>query len=212
MIESVRSEGAGLLVIDHLSQILGNVDENTSQVAGIMASLRGMAESLNLAIVLIHHQVKGSTRFGITASDSLRGHGSILASCDLAAMVERRTLDRNSVNVKPVACRGPALENFAAKFAWTSRVDGSLELQEARFFGIDISSVEAEIEAAVVEILEDSSGLNQTELRTQVAEQVEAAGDPAIRAALVRMKKADKIKTKRGKQNAILYRLAGEDD
>ena len=207
MIESVRGEGAGLLVIDHLSQVLGDVDENTSQVAGIMAALRGLAESLNLAIVLIHHQVKGSTRFGISASDSLRGHGSILASCDLAAVVERQTIDRQAVNIKPVACRGPALENFAAKFGWTAKDDGSLELQEARFFGVDVGSIELEIEAAVLEILEDDPGITQTALRSQVAEQVEAAGDPKIRAVLSRMERAGKVKVKPGKQNSKRYEL-----
>lgn len=204
--------GVGLLVVDHLSQVLGDADENTSAVAPVMSALRGLAEALNLALVLVHHQVKGASRFGISSSDALRGHGSILASCDLAAVVERQTLDPLGVGIKPVAVRGPNVSEFAAKFSFEPKQDGSLELETARFWGVKSESVDAEIEAAVVSALQSSPGLNQTALRAAVAESVSGAGDPAIRAMLARLERDKRVFVKKGAQNSKLYSLPGGDD
>lgn len=201
-----------MLVIDHLSQVLGDVDENTSAVAGVMANLRGMAESLDLSLILIHHQIKGVARFGVSSSDALRGHGSILASCDLALHIERQTLDPLGVNVKPVAVRGPGLDEFAAKFAYEQKSDGSLELQSARFFGVGVEAVDAEVEAAIVLVLQDEPDINQTLLRQRVNERVSSAGDPTIRGVIARMERDGRLKIVRGKQNAKLYSLTEASD
>jgi len=212
LISAVRDAAAGMLVIDHFSQVLGDCDENTSAVSKIMSSLRGVAESQNLALILIHHQVKSAARFGITASDALRGHGSILASCDLAAVVERQVTDPLGVNIRPVAVRGPNVPEFAAKFSFEHKQDGSQELESARFFGVKLESLDDEIEAAVVSALQANSSLNQTALRAAVAEHVTGAGDPAIRSMLTRLERDGRVIVKKGVQNSKIYRLPGGAD
>jgi len=205
----VQDMAAGLLVIDHFAQVLGEIDENTSGVARVMSSLRGLAESANVAIVLIHHSVKNVARFGISSSDALRGHSSIIANCDLAALVERQTLDPLGINCKPVACRGPALDPFAARFSYEQKSDGSLELESARFFGEAVESVDIQIEQVVIDVLENDPGITQTALRAAVAQRVSGAGDPAIRSMLARLESDGRVVVKRGKQNAKLYELPG---
>jgi len=207
----VKDMALSLLIIDHFAQVLGPVDENTSGVAKIMSSLRGLAESANVAIVLIHHSVKGVARFSISSSDALRGHSSIIANCDLAALVERQTLDPLGINCKPVACRGPALDPFAARFSYQQKQDGSLELESARFFGESVESLDAQIEAAVVEVLAIEANLNQTALRAAVAGRVPGAGDPAIRSMLSRLESDGRVLVSRGRQNSKLYSLPGGD-
>jgi hypothetical protein len=203
----LKDLGAGMLVIDHFSQVLGDADENTSSVARVMSALRNLAENLNLALVLVHHVVKGVSRFGISSSESLRGHGSILASCDLAAVVERQQLDPLGVNIKPVACRGPNVEAFGAKFSYEPKKDGSLELESARFWGITTESVELQVERAILDVIGENSGINQTLLRGLVNQRVLGAGDPTIRQVVARLEKNGLIRVRSGKQNSKLYDL-----
>jgi hypothetical protein len=206
---SLSDLGVGMLVIDHLSQVLGDADENTAQVAGVMSALRGMAEALNLALVLIHHQVKSVAARGISSSDSLRGHGSILASCDLACVVERHTLDPLGINIRPVAVRGPGLEQFAAKFSYDQKTDGSLELNTARFWGFCLENVSEEIEQAILDTLRENSEPNQTKLRGLVSKKVPGATDQSIREIIARMEQSKAILWEKAKQNAKIYRLGG---
>jgi hypothetical protein len=157
------------VVIDHLTQITGDVDENTSEMATIMGNLRSMAESLNLAVILIHHQVKNASRFNISSSESLRGHGSILASCDLACVIERDKFVHDQVLIKPVAVRGANVDTIVATFSYQQKTDGSRELSTARFWGVSLEKQMAELDVrareAVEAILEHAPGLNKSALK-----------------------------------------------
>jgi hypothetical protein len=198
---------AGLVIIDHLTQITGSIDENTSEMATVMSNLRGMAEALNLAVVLIHHQIKGASRFGITASDSLRGHGSILASCDLAALVERSVTQKDQIGVRPAAVRGAGVDNFAAFFTYEHKQDGSLELDKARFWGVPPETAEQGIEQALIDTVSDEPGINQTALRAAVAELLDV-GDATIRKAISRLVRDGRFTVTDGKKGAKHYSLA----
>ena len=46
----------GLLVIDNLGPVSGEVEENSAQMADVMAGLRWLAEDTSATIVVIHHQ------------------------------------------------------------------------------------------------------------------------------------------------------------
>lgn len=210
LISQLEAMGARLVVLDHLSQVLGQTEENSAQMAPIMAQLRGIAEYCNAAVVIIHHQVKSAGRFGISASDSIRGHGSILASCDFAAVVERAPGSKDAVTVRPVAVRGAPVEAFGAQFSWEHKQDGSKELATARFYGMEVESMDGLIEAAILEALEGGS-MNQTELRAIAAEE-SGAGDQVIRKVIARMESGGRVKVKGGKQNSKIYSLPGGED
>lgn len=204
----LETYGAGLLVIDHLTQIVGDIDENTSGMAEIMGHLRGMAEAAGIALVLIHHQIKNSSRFGISASDSLRGHGSILASCDLAMIVERNRLAKDQINVTPAAVRGADIDSFSAMFTYAHKPGNSLELEEARFWGSKSETVNDEIDKTIIEVVEENPGLNQSQLRSQVLEILKPSGigDPAIRYGIVRLVKSGNL-IESTEKNKKLYDL-----
>lgn len=191
----LETYGAGLLVIDHLTQIVGDIDENTSGMAEIMGHLRGMAEAANLALVLIHHQIKNSGRFGVSASDSLRGHGSILASCDLALVVERNIALKDQINLLPAAVRGANVDPISALFTYEHKPGNSLELETARFWGTPVETLNAKIDKTILEVVEENPGLNQSQLRSQALDLLKPAGigDPAIRYAIARLVKSGSL-------------------
>lgn len=196
----------GLLVIDHFSQVIGQIDENTSQIASVMGNLRALAEDFNLALILIHHQVKNSGRFGISSSESLRGHGSILASCDLAAVVERSSANIAEITIKPVAVRGAPVSDINAVFAYEA-IEGGTELKSARFFGQEPEDIEFKVKEAILEVVENQDGINQTALRAEVSSLVPGVGDPLIRKLIVGLENSGDLLVKRGKQQSKLYSL-----
>jgi len=209
VLAGVTELGASTVFVDHFTQTTGNIDENLSDIKRIMGAFRALAEGANVAVNVIHHQTKNSARFGVSSSDSLRGHGSIPAMCELTALVERQVSDPLALTVRPIAVRGPAFDNFGAKFSFTPKTDGSLELDQARFWGVGVENIDAEIEMVVVDILENEPNLTQTALRAAVAQRVQSAGDPAIRSMLARLESDGRVVVKRGKQNAKLYELPG---
>lgn len=208
----LEQRGTGLLFVDHLTQVVGDVDENTSAISEIMGGFRRLAEQLRLAIVLVHHTVKSAGRFGVSAADSLRGHGSLLASSDFAAVVERQVMDRNAVVFKPVAVRGAPVDDFGAVFAFEWKGDGSRELESARFFGQTVEGMDSRLEEAILNVVRESPGINQTALRSETGYTVVDAGDLTIRKVISRLERNGALKVRAGKRQAKLYFLAASDD
>jgi hypothetical protein len=206
--QRIQNYQAGLVVIDHLTQITGDVDENTSGMARIVGNLRSMVEELNLALILLHHQIKGATRMGVMSSESLRGHGSILASCDLACLIERNENNRDQVLIKPVAVRGAMVDSFSAIFSYKQKDDGSQELEEARFWGIEAEKLEDQAEAAVIDILTNETNLKYTDLITSLTDDVVNLGNSKARRVISRLEREGTIKFKPGDKGAKLYYLS----
>ena len=202
---------AGLIVVDHLTQITGDVDENTSGMAEVMGNLRGMVEDLDLCLFLVHHQVKGMARFGIAGSESLRGHGSILASCDAAFQLERSKTEKDQVIVKPVAERGANVDALAAVFSYEQKSDGSRELEKARFFHIAAETADTLGELAVLDLLAVSPGITFTALKSALSDAVEEIGDHKARQIIHRLEREKKIYFEPGGKGAKLYYLLGEE-
>lgn len=212
MMRDFEALGPGLLIIDHLGQS-HKADENTGQMAVVMSSIRTMAEALNFGVGVLHHQIKHIARYGISGSEALRGHSSILAGADLAIQVERMATDRNGVNLKIVASRGYEIPDFGAKFAFEHKSDGSNELETARFFGAQVSSIDDQIEAEILAIVEMSPGLNQSALRSLVSESVENAGDVNIREVIAKVEAEHKVRVETtGKRGAAKYYHPAEVD
>jgi hypothetical protein len=200
----------GLVVIDHFSQILGGIDENAPQVSEVMAALRSVTERADVAVLIIHHQIKssGGKGRGYDAADTMRGSGAILAGVDIAVQVLRDAVEKNKILLKVVAVRGPDASDVAAQ--WTYDQDQSLDLQQARFWRDDIVTLSERIQDAILEALEGKT-LNQRGLRAAVAKMVPGAGDSAIRDTITLLENNGTIAYKEGKKNAHLYYLPGEE-
>jgi hypothetical protein len=130
-IETIRSVNAELVVIDNLGLITGDVEENSAEMASVMAHLRMIAEKTDAAIVVIHHQTKGNGNIGGRPGDRLRGHGSIEAAIDLGLHVGRKEAEATMVATK---VRGADVPKVVAEFSYEHK-PGTRDLIKAWFSG-----------------------------------------------------------------------------
>lgn len=195
----------GVLVIDHLGQALGAIDENSPLIAQVMGNIRQVAEACNLAIVLIHHAKKGQGKDSGAPEDQLRGHGAILANVDAAYLVERDKIERTHLKFTPVAVRGPDAPTLAAQFSFEQ--DANLELTQARFWRVTWQSNSAKAQNAILRALANGK-LNQTELRAGVKKDEQGLSDQNIRDAIAVLEGTAEILYTAGSKGAKIYRLA----
>jgi hypothetical protein len=211
MIERIRALGdVGVLVIDHLGQVFGGIDENSALASQIMGAIRQISETLNLSIILIHHAKKGIGKDSGLIEDQLRGSGAILAGVDAAFLVERDLVDKNQVTIKPVALRGPDAPNISANFSFEQ--DGNLDLTSARFWRIAYRSPDARAHDAIIQALRENGKLNHTELRAAVKKIDSGLSDASIREGITTLEGTKEIFYLKADKGAKIYELAGENE
>lgn len=148
--ELIQAHGSGLVVIDNLGLVSGDIDENSSKMAMVMGNLRWLCEECSCAVIVVHHIRKssGAGDNGTRKGEALRGSSSIEASLDLALYVERKERG-DTVSVIPTKVRAYVeYDAFGARFAYEHK-EGTKELAAARFFAEQSMSVE---EAAILKI------------------------------------------------------------
>ena len=146
----IKAQGVKLVVIDNLGLIIGEVEENSNEMAKVMGRFRQLVEDTGAATILIHHQRKGNPLMG-RAGDSLRGHSSIEAAIDLALRVDRE-MGSDEVKVLATKARGEQVTPFGARFTYHNDDQG--RLAGVRFWGIrweDIASREMKDDMAKVD-------------------------------------------------------------
>jgi hypothetical protein len=208
LLNRVTSLGVGAVVVDHLGAALGDAQESTDDVGEIMTNFRYLASDAGVTVFLIHHQTKGGGgRYG-DSMDSARGHGSIIANSDLALLVKRDSKDKDIAKIIPVACR--LSDDFGEIGArWTFEHEQSSKmLKTARFFSTTIISEAEKVDREIVEILQRTSDINQTELRSAVSNAT-GVGDYTIRQRISLLQKNGTIQFVDGPQSSKIYRLAG---
>ncbi|HKI53421.1 MAG TPA: AAA family ATPase [Anaerolineales bacterium] len=211
MIERIKGLGdIGVLVIDHLGQVFGPVDENSPLASQIMGAIRQISEACNVAIILVHHAKKGIGKAGGAPEDNLRGSGSILAGVDGAFLVERDMADKDQVTIKPVAVRGPDAPNISANFSYTQ--DENLDLTEARFWRIAYRSKTARAHDAIIEALKQNDKLNHTQLRAEAKRIDKSLSDANIREGIEILHGTREIIFVSAAKGAKIYELAGDSD
>ncbi len=211
MIERIQALGdIGVLVIDHLGQVFGGIDENSPLASQVMGAIRQIAESCNVAIILIHHAKKGIGKDSGNLEDQLRGSGAILAGVDAAFLIERDPIDKNQVTVKPVAVRGPDAPHISATFSFEQ--DENLDLTSARFWRIAYRSIAVRARDAIIQALKQNGKLNHTELRSATKQIDLSLSDSNIREAIATLEGTKEIFYVAGSKGAKIYELAGEND
>jgi hypothetical protein len=195
----------GVLVIDHLGQALGAVDENSPLIAQVMGNIRQIAEACNVGIVLIHHAKKGQGKDSGAPEDQLRGHGAILANVDAAYLIERDKAERTQLKLTPVAVRGPDAPTLAAQFSFEQ--DANLELTQARFWRVGWQSNYSRARDAILKLLREGKR-NQTSLRSTVKTLETGLSDQVIRDAIATLEGTGEILYTGGDKGAKIYRLA----
>ena len=215
----VQARGYKLIVIDNLGLSLGDVDENASEVGQVMANLRELAEESLAAVVVIHHQRKGTantTAAQARKGDTLRGHSSIEASLDFAALVER-VEGSDSIAIIPTKVRDYKVAgSLGARFTYT-HVGESFDLETARFYSESIESPE-ELARLVVRyciltaLLQADGELSKTDLTDKTKGVINASGVKSARAddikgQLQTLLNEGHIAESKGARNSYTYSL-----
>ncbi len=194
----IQDKGIQLVMVDNLGVVSGDADENSGDMVAVMSEFRQLAEETGAAVVLVHHQRKGTGYTG-RAGDSLRGHSSIEASLDLALLVEREELS-DTVTIKATKVRGEDVRPFSAVFTYDPGPNG--ELETAQFYGIAAEdnrsgqAIEREIMVALL-----GSSLNKTDLTKAVKEVLKDVGINRIRDWIDRLSATGKLVVSNGKNN-----------
>lgn len=140
-----------LIIIDNLSLISGDTDENSGQMSQVLSKLRWLSEETVSAVIVIHHQRKSNgaaAAAGVPKSESLRGHSSINAMLDMALLVERNGRE-DAVLVTPTKVRDyQDFESFGA--LWTfEHVPGTKQLASGRFWSKPVANTEEAVNIAI---------------------------------------------------------------
>ncbi len=147
----VRYYGYGLVIIDNLSLITGDVEENSGDMSRVMGNLRRLSETTNSAVVVVHHQRKSNGSIGasdIPKSETLRGHSSINAMLDLAILIDRKPND-DSLNIISTKVRGyRQFDIIGAHFTYDHK-EGTKEMRAARFWSKSVETTEEVINLAI---------------------------------------------------------------
>jgi hypothetical protein len=210
--QRIHALNAKLMIIDNLTTIKGVADENSAQMANVMANFRRLTEDTGAAVILLHHQRKdshqrsGSDTAG-RAGDRLRGHSSIEAAVDLALLVERPP-HADAVTLQGTKVRGVDVSPFGAQFTYDHK-PGTSELATAKFYGLAVEDrvSDCAIGEAVMAIVKANPLMNQRDLKTKVKEDLPAVGMHRIGGVIARLERKKKLKTKPGERGAKLYEV-----
>ena len=147
----IRHYSYGLVIIDNLSLITGDIEENSGEMSLVMGHLRYLSEATSSAVVVVHHQRKSNGSISandIPKSETLRGHSSINAMLDLALLVDRK-LNDDSVNIIPTKVRGfRQFDIIGAIFTYDHK-PGTKEMQAARFWSKSVETSEEVVNLAI---------------------------------------------------------------
>jgi len=163
--ELIKGLGVRVIFIDNLGLVTGNTEENNGEMAQLMGNLRWLADEHDLTITLIHHQRKSNGTIGGSKGDALRGHSSIMASLDLALLVERPE-NKDDITITPTKIRGYGqFSELGAMFTYEHR-PGTYDLQSAKFWGISPSTAERKDLDIIADVIHEIllAGPMQTEL------------------------------------------------
>jgi RecA-family ATPase len=214
---------ADVIVIDALGMVLGAVDENAPEVAGVIARLKEIRAATGAALIAIHHPSKSGAQ--TAAASTYNAAGSAKFSNFFEWTVELRAGEEaNTIVAEVVKNRGWAkVKRFAASFEYEhfgkEQPGLAHELERFRFYPAPLQSKSDKRTTLVAETalaLLAEGERNQMELVAAVKQEVEAqlgepVGEATIRAALKTLVAGgDLLTVQSAPRQPILYRLAAD--
>jgi hypothetical protein len=106
----ILSRGVGVVIIDALTDVMSGDENSKKDTQPVFTALRKIAETTNVAIILIHHSNKGGSDY--------RGSSAIKGALDLMVKVESDE-DSRFINFKTEKARDVEPTKFAARATWT---------------------------------------------------------------------------------------------
>lgn len=147
----LKTSGYRLLIVDNLGLVNGGIEENSSEMAQVMGLLRWLSEDAGCAVILIHHQRKGSAGAsdpGQRKGDTLRGHSTIEASLDLALLVERNGRE-DAVLVIPTKTRDFHRFDFFGALWTFEHFPNDDRMRTGRFWARSVATGEEAVNMAI---------------------------------------------------------------
>ena len=208
LIDLVKYKNVGLLVVDNLSTISGNRDENTHEMLQVMTNLRLLAERTGAAIIVIHHSRKDTWGSKGKPGDNLRGFSGIAGALDVALFIDREP-GSNIVTVTATKSRDVDINTFGATFTYVNKV-GCHDLEKCRFYGTAVVGgqvCDQEIEDEISAVLNASGcGLTQTKLVAEVKKTIKAGEKRVIQIVKI-MASQGLISMTQGNRGAYVYSI-----
>ena len=204
-----------LVIIDNLSTITGDIDENSAAMAMVMAPLRAMTVEHNTAFILIHHSRKGGAVKGGRAGDALRGHSVIEGSIDYAIQIfkdERNKETSKIIDIKCTKARRFKFDDFKAQYNFTHK-SGTNDLDTVWFSSPSLSEGTNDVYDAILKMLKaNDNRMTKGRLVDAVRDYLDGEyGRPTIGNWLKEMEEMhDVIKSEKGDKNAIIISLKNE--
>jgi len=202
----VRQYNIGLVIIDNLGTISGDIEENSAQMVKIMAPLRKLATETRAAIILIHHPRKGGANGG-RAGDALRGHSVIEASLDYAVSVTD-DIDSGIITLSCTKARRFRFDDIRATFNYTHR-EGTADMDTAWFSAPTVKRGQNNVKDAIMEVLEANGQMTQGRLQDTVYEYMGSkVSKPKIKNWMEEMVAIDfTLSVDKGENNAKIYSI-----
>lgn len=203
----IVKRGVRLVVIDNLSQICGDADENdASSMRVVLRGLRWLAEYTGAAVIVIHHSRKsGPTGKDGREAETMRGSISIDGAIDLGLKVSRDGVSDNVI-VQSTKVRDIVVHPFGAMFVYQHK-PGTKELETARFFGTPVVSqsdkAAAELQERVLLTLEGGA-MNWSALLLAIG-----GNKSLLQSALATLTMARQVVLTDGKHGSKIYSLPG---
>ena len=183
---TIERLGVQLVVIDNLSLITGDVEENSSGMGMIMGYLRMLVERTGCSMILIHHQRKGGAG-GHRAGDALRGHSSIEASIDLAVHIMREP-NSMEVSMRSTKTRGVDVPFLQGTFCF-EHFPNTKDLKLAWFSGKPTKTGSNFVRDCIVDIVKEFGSVTKGRLVDETRERLgdNAPGINTVRNWIVEM-------------------------
>lgn len=212
---------ADVIVIDALGMVLGDVDENSPEVARVIAHLKEIRAATGAAIIAVHHPSKAGAQTQEANTYNAAGSAKFSNFFEWTIELRKGEIDGRIV-ASVVKHRGWAKTAiFAADFAYTHFGDEhpelAHELKTFRFYPAPLESAAEKrgqaIKDAVLSVLA-TGPMNQQELINAAKKEVDSAvGSPVgklkIRDEIINMAAAGEIKAvQEAARMPILYSLA----
>lgn len=205
----IRDTGAKVVFIDCLLTVSGGVDENSTEIGGVLYGFRQLAEKTGTAVVLIHHARK-TTSNDTRAGDSLRGSSAIEGALDLALKIHREAPDSKTVTIASTKTRDVDVSPMTARFV---AFNDQHEKPAARFYRVDPEyaqqATDKSLELAVYEVLRPNPDIVQKRLveLTRIRVRDNKRNEKYVIALLDELASKGKISVSRGKNNSKIYKL-----
>lgn len=203
LVDYIKLHKIDIVALDNLKSFSGSSDENSGEMAVVMATLRLVVETTGVTLCPVHHTTKKSE--GKNLKNLFRGHGSILAAVDYAFLLQREP-DSDIVTVQTAKSRDVIIPSFAARF-WYKHKEGGSELLKAGFCAALSDKEDSDLESAIIQAVPATGSIGLRELSAKIREQGVKARQTRINEMVKRMGQAGRFTLTPGIKGALKISL-----